>query len=376
MKLLFVALTKHQYRYFSNLKRHLHADAKIVFLPSIRLSFRGFVEGLSIDFKEIETHKQREVDIKYQKPLKNWLYKKFLKLQIPLVYSAVFRAVQAYEPDFTVFWNDAKFHQAIGITAVKNLGKQTLFFENGFLPHTTQMDFQGVNAANSVPGDLAFYKRLSFDKACALPKRLQVRQSKKQTHKHADTLPEKYIFVPFQVAYDTQIVQYSPWVKDMYQLFEIIKTCAAHTGLHFVIKEHPSDRVSNYQALYGSSDKVSFSSDETQKLIENAEAVLTINSTVGIEALLFEKRVIVLGEAFYAIEGIVKTAGSVDEVIGILQNLDNWKADGETIEKFLKYLQCDYLLPDHWKNPTQRHYDTIDHRLSESTRPLRQKGSG
>jgi capsular polysaccharide export protein len=44
--------------------------------------------------------------------------------------------------------------------------------------------------------------------------------------------------------------------------------------------------------------------------VAGAHAVLTINSSVGFESLFFDKPVIVLGRAFYAIEGIATIAAS------------------------------------------------------------------
>lgn len=41
--------------------------------------------------------------------------------------------------------------------------------------------------------------------------------------------------------------------------------------------------------------------DNTFNLIENAEYVITINSTVGLEAMICGKKVIILGDAIYSV---------------------------------------------------------------------------
>jgi capsular polysaccharide export protein len=366
MRLLFFAVTKHQYRYFKKLQAHLHAKSEVLFFPSPALSLRGFFKK-GIDTEDILSQKFRELDVKYQNRLIRWLYKRFLRLQVPFVIAAVSRAIEKYDPDFLLFWNGKKFHQAIALKVAHSYGKACAFFENGLLPDTTQFDFQGVNASNSVPREAAFYRSVQLPNSCTLPKRLQERKSKREMQRaHHEALPQRYIFVPFQVAYDTQIIQHSPWIKDMLLFFDLVCYLAQKSGYAFVIKEHPSDRVSDYSQLRKHApDNIYFSQENTQRLIENADAIMTINSTVGIEGLLFKKRVIVLGEAFFAIEGIVKTAHNREKLLQIIKDLAQWQPDGALIENFLKYLQCVYLIPDNWRNPTQRHYDAIEKRLEE-----------
>jgi len=193
-----------------------------------------------------------------------------------------------------------------------------------------------------------------------------VRISKKEQKQFNTKLPEEYIFIPFQVAYDTQIIQHSPWIRDMVELFEIIEWLSGQLNIVFVIKEHPSDRVSDYTLLYKkATNRIKFSSQNTQTLIENATAIMTINSSVAMESLLFKKRVIVLGEAFFAITGIVKTANSKEQILNILKNIDEWSIDEPLINNFLHYLYEDYLIPTNWRNPDTKHYKEIERKIEE-----------
>lgn len=135
----------------------------------------------------------------------------------------------------------------------------------------------------------------------------------------------------------------------MQQLFLIIKNISKEfKDLYFIFKEHPSS-IKSYPKLHKqTTSKIFFANgNTTQELIENAKAIITVNSTVGIEALLFKKRVIILGDAFYKIEDITKWATNKNELINILKDLDNWKIDNNLIENFLKYLHYDYLTDIH-----------------------------
>lgn len=364
MKLHFFSVTKHQYNYFEKLKNHLDFEATHTFFPSLNLSFRS----ATIDSTEILNTKHKELDVKYANPLHKQLYKLLLKIQIPWVSRVIYKQLTMHKPHFLVVWNGKKFHQAIAVEVAKSLGIPSVYFENGVLPNTTTMDFQGVNASNSLPRNISFYQKLHFSNEQTLPQRLVTREAKTKKKTFTTTLPETYIFVPFQVAYDTQIIQHSPWIPDMFEFYKILEWLSSQINIPFVLKEHPSDRVSDYTQLHqSSSDKIHFSSEETQVLIENADVVISINSSVVMESLLFSKRVIVLGEAFFAIDGIVKTAHSKEEILAVLQGLENWEFDEGSVQKFLKYIYFDYLIPDNWREPTSRHYKAIEARLKEQS---------
>lgn len=366
MKLLFFSVTKHQYHYFQTLKQYLPFESKHTFFPSLNISFKGLFLPKLLDLNTILETKKKEIDKKYTNPLHKKMYMLFLQLQIPWITAVTYKVMKTFNPDYIIVWNGKKFHQAVAVEVAKYCDVKTVFFENGVLPNTTTMDFKGVNATNSLSKEKIFYEKLDYKSKNLLPQELQTRTSKREQKKFSEPLPERYIFVPFQVAYDTQIIQHSPWIEDMFNLFEIIQWLNKHLEIPFVIKEHPSDRVSNYDSLHQqTNDKIYFSSENTQTLIENAHAVMTINSSIAIESLLFNKKVIVLGEAFFAIEGIVKTAYTKEYLLSILKNINSWELDYDLISNFLNYLYLEYLIPDNWKTPTQKHFDTISNYFKE-----------
>lgn len=367
MKLLFFSVTKHQYRYFEILRKSLDTKSKHLFFPSLSFSFKGFFYTKQLQLDEIFAIKFKEIDTKYANLVTRYLYKALLKLQAPWIVSSIYANLHALHPDYLIVWNGKKFHQAIAVRIAQKMNIQPVFFENGLLPKTTTMDFHGVNASNSVPRERTFFENLHYDENLTLPSSLQIRQSKVKKKEFITDLPEKYVFVPFQVAYDTQIIQHSPWIPNMFVLFEMIEWFSSKLDLHFVIKEHPSDKVSDYDTLHKKiSDKIHFSSQSTQILIENAACVMTINSSVAMESLLFSKRVIVLGEAFFAIDGIVKTAKNKEDVMNILYTLEKWKVNEKLIKNFLLYLNYEYLIPGDWRTPDEKHLNMIKKRLEDA----------
>ncbi len=364
MRLLFYSLTKSQYRYFKKLSNSLRLESRVIFFPSLNISLDGLKLLKKIDTKSILDIKIKEINIKYNSTIYKLLYKYLLKLQIPWVTMNIYKELKEYRPNYLVLWNGKKFHQALTLEVAKILDIKPIFFENGVLPNTTTMDFKGVNASNSLSKDIEFYKNLEY-KDRELPKVLEIRVSKKEKKEFNSKLPKRYIFIPFQVSYDTQIIQHSPWIEDMFELFDIVEYLSKRLDIVFIIKEHPSDRVSNYNSLYQKTDKnIRFSSENTQTLIENSLAVLTINSSVAMESLLFKKRVVVLGEAFFAINGIVKTALSKEEILRILKNIDSWIINKSLIDNFLYYLYYDYLIPTNWRRADSKHIKAIENRIN------------
>lgn len=277
--------------------------------------------------------------------------------------------LQRQDFDCAIMWNGLHINNQAMKLACQVAGIRTLFLENGLLPNTTTLDPLGVNFGNSVPRDPAFYRALP-----PRPLHEDLRQlvPRKPVKPRGDTraieLPERYVFIPFQVESDTQILLYSPWIRNMRHLFEVISRCARHPALqhcHFIFKEHPTS-YDHYDDLHAqTSARVYFANgNSTQQLIEGAAAVVTVNSTVGIEALLYHKKVITLGEAFFAIEGVCRSAADEGALCERLQRVDDWQVDGELTDKFLGYLRYEYLVEGGWRDPSPAHWQSLQRRIA------------
>lgn len=77
---------------------------------------------------------------------------------------------------------------------------------------------------------------------------------------------------------------------------------AKDQGLRLLVKPHPAETNKAFvKEIYDLKDelKFSFTNENTMKLIINAQKIITINSTVGLEALIAMKKAHVLGRAVY-----------------------------------------------------------------------------
>lgn len=110
----------------------------------------------------------------------------------------------------------------------------------------------------------------------------------------------KYIFFPLQLSYDSQILFNSSMDNA-----DGIRYCIAEgikKGLDVIVKPHPTGIASTVlDQLAGMKNEspIIISNEPTMELIEKAEEVVTINSTVGLEAMIVGKKATFLGKSFY-----------------------------------------------------------------------------
>ena len=223
-----------------------------------------------------------------------------------------------------------------------------VYIENGFFPNTLQIDPHGINAANSLPRKAEYYLNLPNYELKDLPTQVQVRKQK--VDYPVIELPNDYIFLPFQIPSDQQIRVHSTWIKTMDDFMDlIIEFAAKYSDKNFVIKEHPSFKQSIIGKKPVKKNILFANGNSTEELIKNARFIITLNSTVGIEALLFRKPVITLADACYNIDGLVRHASNSEELNQIILDTD-WFPDERLRIQFLGYIWNEYLFHGYFNN--------------------------
>lgn len=110
-------------------------------------------------------------------------------------------------------------------------------------------------------------------------------------------LGEEYIFFPLQVSNDSQIILNSD--IDNVRAIELIKREYSHAKVY--IKPHPAEEntafINEVQKL--TDERTFIVGNATPDLISHAALIVTINSTVGLEAMIMGKEVRILGRAIY-----------------------------------------------------------------------------
>lgn len=314
--------------------------------------------------------KRRQIRFRavFSNPVVAWIYRKGTRVQCRLI-AAAFEARLAENPQASVVVFNGYLMPDSILAAVATRSKSNMvFLEKGFFPATLQCDPHGINHQSSLPRDPDFYRAFSPAELGEKPTALVKRASKLKDDGPA-ALPGRYVFVPFQVPSDMQILALSPWIRDMRHLYdEIFRLAEAEGQSHFVIKEHPSFPLS-IRAEVTPHPRIHFANHhDTQGLIEGADAVITVNSTVGLESVLLEKKVITLGLAPYDIEGLVLKAGNPAELLAAFRSLDTWSPDADLRERVIRYIQNVFLLQGELKNPDPRLPGMIAARLAGTDR--------
>lgn len=379
-RILFFAHRKNIDIYFGHIIDHLPLSGVLSREQYCYLSiFRNFKlpekkklnHALKFEWQTLRASHKKESVIKH--------FFKLLKafFRFVFLYAYYYEILSKSNVQTVVVWGGYRITQASFLLAAKNLGLTTVFLENGFLPNTTQVDSHGVNIKGSLSKEADFYLSCHFEQGISsLPQTLVKRESKRErsnTVQERDLLPERYVFIPFQVNDDTQILINSPRIKSMEQFFDEICSIAnafQDNNVTFVIKEHPScnhDYAKLHDKLNQIKINIVFINDEsTEELIKHSLAVITINSSVGMESLLFKKPVICLGEAVYCIDGLALSSRTTDEVIKSLKSVfHGWLPDEKLRIQFLLYLYHVHLVKGNERHPSEKHYIDMAERISK-----------
>jgi len=361
--------------YFRKLARAIHEPRVIV----RRVGVRSGGPGIHRDHVDaiIEYGMRRKAARPSHGPLRLAAYREIYSGAARLHFAHAVREIERVRPEAVGVWGGNAVDVRSVREAARFLGVPCFQFENGFLPDTTQMDLEGVNAASSVPRDPYFYLTRWAETATPLPDRLVPRRARGRRRTPAPVaLPALYFLVPFQVALDSQVLLHSPWIRGMRELFR-----AAVGGMYLadagpvalVFKEHPSCPVT-YPDLHRSAEAlpdVYFANgNSTESLIRGALGVITLNSSVGCEALLLNRPVLALGSAVYAVPGVASSARHVDGIAEFIRDVARGCPPPNPLrERFLRHLRDDVLLPDSHLAPGEAHFAAVSARLNRPSGP-------
>jgi hypothetical protein len=148
-----------------------------------------------------------------------------------------------------------------------------------------------------------------------------------------------FVYFPLHVTDDYKIRKVIPHCEDQASLVEQVAD-ALPPGHDVVLKEHPMSIGRNSLRLLRRlrtrrNIRLVEPYTSTHELIRAAEAVAVISSTVGLEALLYEKPVLTLGQPFYSGYGVTLDVDSFREIRAKVPELLRFRPDPETIRRFL-----------------------------------------
>lgn len=274
---------------------------------------------------------------------------------------------QTYPFDTIVCFGDCRpLHQAARQWAYAK-GLRFLAFEEGYLrPHFITLEEGGVNAYSSLPRDPDFYRHLpdmpprivhplkpstrlrywhaswyyliAWHHRRSYPNykhhksfspwyemRCWIRAWRRKhwyafKERHVLTrlqtqLDNRFYLAILQVYNDSQIRHHSPYDDVRDYINDVIYSFAtkAPAAKFLVFKHHPMDRghrlygplIKQLSLKYGVQNRVLYVHDlPMPEMLKHAKAVVTINSTAGLSALIHHKSLKVMGNALYDIKGL------------------------------------------------------------------------
>lgn len=107
-----------------------------------------------------------------------------------------------------------------------------------------------------------------------------------------------YYLFPMQVTADSQILLNSD--VSLLEAIDIAIRRCTEDGVRLVIKPHPAELDNTiYTQIHKHYPQAIILNGDTKKMVRNANKIITINSTVGLESILLGKQVEFLGKSFY-----------------------------------------------------------------------------
>ncbi len=148
-------------------------------------------------------------------------------------------------------------------------------------------------------------------------------------------LNSSYIFFPMQVSNDSQVI-----LNSDFDNIDVIKELInKYSNENIYIKIHPAEpnrrfikKVLEFEKRY---NNIKIVGNDTKDLIVNAKKVVVINSTVGLESLLYEKNLEVYGRAFYSNFNRHRLIAYIQKYLINIDYFDNEEVSKKEIQRIL-----------------------------------------
>jgi len=248
-----------------------------------------------------------------------------------------------------VVWNGLNGSRNVFAQAARDAGNPTLFFELSPFKGRITVDPCGVNFHNGLPRTAAPY----LNWANATPQQADWRDMAATITARAPLEPiaqgdaskplsEPFIFVPLQVPGDSQLRLFGGAFRTVEDVISAVAAAsdALPEGWHLRIKEHPTAKVRFGDRITAMNNPrvVLDNTTDTFAQVAACKALVTVNSSVGLEAMFFEKPVAAMGDCFWAIDGIAAHLPTVDALRTAFADPQTLGFDADARDAFLRYL--------------------------------------
>jgi len=165
-----------------------------------------------------------------------------------------------------------------------------------------------------------------------------------------EILPNKYISFILQVPADAQMISHSPLYQSFYNMLTDIYI-AKPKDYKLVVREHPVYKGMYEKALYKfietHSDILLINDVPLEEFLIRSELIILNNSTVGLDALVYYKKIITLGNTYYNRDNIVFHLNKKKDLKELIMMAIKSKVKNEAIDIFLFNLIFNFLIHNH-----------------------------
>lgn len=312
----------------------------------VPLSFRDWPETAARVEAALARAKRRPAG------MAGWLKRQWLRG----AYNWARRHFAAHPDRVAVAWNGMGGQRMAFLAGARDAGAATLHAELAPLPGRITLDPVGVNAESSIPRDAAFFRDWARGDADrqgegwrAMGAGLVARPSRRaDVGQSLAALPETpFLFCPLQVPSDSQVTLFAGWCGGMEGFLAALAQAVSHLpeGWHLRLKEHPSSRVALgplLAPLVATGRAVVDNGSDSFAQLAASRGVVTLNSSMGLQAFFHDKPVVVLGRAYFAREGLVAPAGDQGELNRLFANPGALAFGAADRARFMNWLDQDY----------------------------------
>lgn len=235
------------------------------------------------------------------------------------------------ETDCVFIWNGSLAKEKEIVETCKKQGTPVYFCELGWLPQRGNIYFdkKGINYESSLR-DWKF-KELNKEESLFVNGKLAYYHNKAARFSNI-AVPDNFVFVPLQVENDSQITVFSPRIKSMQALIDYV--CQYIEGT-IVFKIHPGQK--DVQVTVPGNCIIA-REGTTHDYLRKCRYTVTINSTVGVEALSYNLPVITLGQAFYESRKMTYSVHEDQDMVEAVKWAEGGKTALAVIQSFLHHL--------------------------------------
>lgn len=323
-------------------------------LRAIPLSFRDWPETAArVDTALARAKRQPKGG------LMRWLKRQLIRGQ----YNWARRHFARHPDHMAVAWNGLTGSRMAFMLGAKDAGAATLYAELAPLPGRITLDPQGVNAEGSVPQDPAFFHTYATASDTShwreIGAGLTARTSRRaDVGQGGGALPDTpFLFCPLQVPDDSQVTLFSGWCGGMAGFLSALHQAANHLpeGWHLRLKEHPSAKVPLrplLAPLLADGRVVLDNATDSFAQVAASRGVVTLNSSMGLQAFFHDKPVITLGRAFFNLPGLVDHAPDLPALNALFAAPEALRYDEALRAAFLTWLDRAYYARFDWPGGT------------------------